>query len=101
MPEETVLGPATVICRTPDLMATELDDITVMFRAEKEKYYGFETVGSRIWQLLEAPTTVAALCDVLLQEFDVSREQCEQETLDFVRQLHAEDLVVLRDETAR
>ena len=91
------LDPQTPICRKPDLVATEMADITVMFRVEQERYYGFEVVGSRIWQLLETPTTVAALCDRLKGEFDVAPDQCEREALAFVQQLHDEDLVVVSD----
>ena len=90
----------TPICRKPGLVATELADITVMFRVEQEMYYGFEAVGSRIWELLEAPTTVATVCDRLQGEFDVSPEQCEREALAFVQQLYDEDLVVVSDAPA-
>jgi len=85
----------TPVRQKPDLVATEMADITVMFRVEQERYYGFEAVGSRIWQLLETPTTVAALCGRLQGEFDVPPDQCVREALAFVQQLYDEDLVVV------
>lgn len=97
MHQEAVLNLATVVHRKADLIATELEEITIMFVGEREKYYGFEAVGSRIWQLLGEPMSVKALCGLLQAEFDVSAEQCERETLDFVRHLHAEGLIVIVD----
>jgi hypothetical protein len=85
----------SVVQRRPDLLATEMEEVTVMLNVEKNRYYGFEEVGGRIWQLLEEPRSIASICQTLTAEFEVELEQCERETLDFVRQLLAEDLVAL------
>lgn len=93
-----MLNLKTVISREPDLVVSELQDATVMLSIQKEKYYGFESVGSRIWQMLEQPSSIEALCDVLEVEFEVERAVCENETLAFIKQLLDESLVTIHVE---
>ena len=59
--------------------------------------YQLNEVGSRVWTLLEWPTTIAALVERLVEEFEVTRESCEAQVLEFVRALHAENLIQIAD----
>ena len=57
-------------------------------------YYGIEGPGLRIWELLATETTIGAICDRLLDEYDVERADCERETIAFIAGLISESLVV-------
>jgi len=41
-------------------------------------------VGARIWTLLEQPTTVKALRDAAVAEYDIEPDQCADELLVFL-----------------
>jgi len=85
--------------RTDDVLATDIDDETVMMDIEQGRYFGVNETGARIWSLLAEPIVISDLCDRLSAEFDVAEEQCEQEVLDFLKAMLNRGLVkVLPDE---
>jgi hypothetical protein len=55
--------------------------------------YTLNEVGSRIWDLIERPTTVVRIADVLSREFDVSSEEATRDVLEFLDLLEARRLV--------
>ena len=66
----------SIVVRSQEVMTSPVDDEMVMMALESSRYYGLNRVGRRIWELLEEPTTVAALCAQLVSEFDVAPERC-------------------------
>ena len=59
----------------------------VMMSINAGCYYGLNSVGSRIWQLLESPQSLSQLCHQILDEFDVDAPTCEAEVRRFVAEL--------------
>jgi hypothetical protein len=86
------------IVRADDLVSADLEGETALMSATAGKYYSLEPVGSRIWALLETPHLVAEICSVLLAEFEVDRERCEQELTTFLNDLAKENLIKVVDE---
>lgn len=60
-------------------------------------YYGLNPVGARIWSLLQQPTTVARIRDILLAEYDVPHERLEHDLYALLNQLAVEGLIETRD----
>ena len=58
--------------RSPAMIFTDLEDIVVMMDADEGKYYELDAIGARIWTLLERPRSVAEMCEVLVEEYDVT-----------------------------
>lgn len=81
------------IVRNPDLVATEMDGELVMMSIDQGEYYGLNRVAARIWELLDAATTVEQLCQRLTQEFEISPDQCQTEVLAFADELLAQGLI--------
>lgn len=85
----------TVVQRRGDLLANDLSATeTVMLDVAGGSYYGLKDVGKAIWDNLESPLTVDALCDRLVTEFDVDPETCRRETTVFLEKLHERGLIV-------
>lgn len=81
----------------PKVMDSKIDEEIVIMSLEQNHYYGLEEVGSRIWEILqESPSTIEKLCEKLSVEFDVEKEVCEQDTLQFLNQLIEEKLVLAK-----
>ena len=49
--------------------------------------YGLNHVATRIWQLIEAPSSAHDVASTLITEFSVDRDTAEQQTLDLFRDL--------------
>lgn len=56
-----------------------LDDHQVMMHLEKGKYFGLTPVGKRIWDLIERPRNFNEIMETLLSEYNIAKDQCEQE----------------------
>lgn len=70
--------------RNDQVIDGELDDNQVMMHLEKAKYYGLNPIGKYIWALLETPKSFDEITTALLSEFEVSEEQCIEETKKFI-----------------
>ncbi|MDP1663589.1 MAG: PqqD family peptide modification chaperone [Methylobacter sp.] len=79
--------------RADDLLSAALDDELLMMNIEKGSYYSLNSVGARIWELLENPMAFDELVARLLEEYDISAETCRLEVENFVHALRARGLL--------
>ena len=70
-----------------DWLAAKVGDELVMMSAEKGNYIGLSEVGSRIWELIETPQYVDAVCAQLQNEFEVEPEVCRADVETFLEEL--------------
>jgi len=83
----------TYIKRNNEVFASHIDDEVVMMNIQSGKYYGMDTIGSRIWELINEKIQVQQVVDQLLDEYDVSEEQCKNDVLEFLDELNENKLV--------
>lgn len=83
----------TMLVQVEDILTTPLDDELALLNLDTGKYYGMDSVSSRIWELIEQPQAVSALCEQLLSEFEVDEITCRQEVLHFLQELANANLV--------
>jgi len=100
MPDPTLTAQSRV-CRIQDVLDTEIDDQTVMMDIEQGSYFGLNETATRIWAMLAEPTVIGELCNRLTEQFDVPREQCEQQVVAFLGSLLDRGLLqVVTDESS-
>ena len=63
--------------QNPELVATELDGSLMMMSVEEGKYFELNPVSKRIWELFEKENSFTGVVNTLLEEYEVSREDCE------------------------
>lgn len=78
---------ARVLCRI-------IEDEAVLLDLDSGQYYGLNSVGTRIWQLVGAGHPLPAICDLLVQEFQVSKEGAAVDVPAFVGTLLEKRLLV-------
>lgn len=66
---------------------------TVMMSIERGKYFALEASGQRIWEMMAEPVQVSDIVDRLTAEYDVPRERCEAEVLQFLGDLKQNGLL--------
>lgn len=69
------------------LNVTDLSGEKVMVDFEQGKYFMIKGVGNDIWDMLEDGIPVEQIIQKLLEEYDVTEEVCEAETLKFLESL--------------
>jgi hypothetical protein len=84
----------TIVRRAATNLSTALANETVLLALESGVYFGMNEVGSRVWELLTEPRSIATICQTIEVEFEVSQEVCERDVLKFLQDLQREGLVV-------
>ena len=83
------------VCIPPQVMARKLGDETVILDLASGTYFGLDPVGARIWELMDEGKTLAEIRDLMLDEYDVSREELERDTLRLAQELAAQGVISL------
>lgn len=77
-----------------DVVAREVGGEHVLLHLGSGTYFGLNSVGGRVWQLLEGGDhTISQLCDVIEAEFDAPRATIEADLLALAEQLAQHELV--------
>lgn len=91
--EEKKLGLTSVISRNEDILVTDLDGEMCMLNISKGKYYGLNTVGTRIWQLIEKPISIEKIVSTLMSEYTVDFNTCREQVIHFLEELVDEEII--------
>lgn len=79
--------------RNEQIIDGELDNQQVMMHIDKGMYYGLNPIGKRIWDMLKEPKSFEEMTQILLQEFEVSEQQCRKEVQDFLDDAIKKDIL--------
>ena len=82
----SALSGSTRVVAARELLTGEFDTEAVILDLRDGIYYGLEGVGARMWSLLQRPTSLRALRDAVVAEYDVEPARC----LTDIRELCAE-----------
>jgi hypothetical protein len=83
----------TVVVRSSEPITREVDGELVMLDPRQSMYFALDSIGGRIWELLQQPQQVDALCRSLSEEFDAPVATCRADVLAFLAELVDADLV--------
>jgi len=84
------------VIASPEHVACDLDDETVILSLKTGQYYGLNPVAAAVWRMIAVRRSVAAVRDGLMQAFaGVTREQCEEELLKLLNELEELGLVTV------
>lgn len=72
-----------------------MDGDTVMMSIDRGEYYGVTGVGTRIWELLENPTSLAQVITTISAEFEVDEATCQADAERFIQELMDNGMVSL------
>ena len=76
------------------VLAREVGEETVILDLESGTYFGLDPVGARVWQLMGEGRTLAEICDAMLAEYDVIREDLERDVLKLASDLLEQKLIL-------
>ena len=89
------LPPDAVAVVTDDQLSTRLADEIVILGLRDSVYYGLSDVGARIWDLVQTRRTLGEIVSVLVEEYDVSREEAAAGLDRLIRELETRGLVAI------
>jgi hypothetical protein len=83
------------IVTAKDQISRDLDGEAVILNVKTGVYYGLNDTGARIWQLVQEPINITKVLDVLVAEYDVEYEHCEEELLSLLNEMVKCDLIMV------
>jgi len=91
-----ILGNSVVVA-AKEQVSCDLCGEAVILDLKSGVYYGLDTVGAQIWNLIQEPQSVNEVLTTLLEEYEVELERCERDLLELLQELAAHDLIEVQD----
>lgn len=92
---------SSVLIASGDQASSSLGDETVVLDLVKRVYYELDVVGTLIWNLVQEPVSVTAVCQAVAEAFGIDVAQAEQDVVPFLNGLASQGFLTVRDEPAR
>ena len=89
----------SVVVASTDQLSCDLGGEAAILNTKSGLYYGLDPVGARIWSLIQKPARVEEVRDTLLEEYEVSPEQCEAELMGLLEKLAGAGLIEIHGES--
>ena len=86
-----------VVQREPEVISAEAGEDLVMVSIANGFYYGVSDVAREVWEAIEHPKKISDLLDNLTSTYNVDRSSCEEQTLSFLEDLLAENLLRVKN----
>jgi hypothetical protein len=76
-----------------DVLISNLQDESVILNLDSERYYGLDSIGTRMLSVLTTSDSIEAAYNTLIQEYDVDDEALRRDLLALVESLVEQGLV--------
>ena len=83
----------SMVCHNPKVVGQMVEGEIVLVLIDQNQVKVLNEVGSQIWELMDGRHTIAEIGTALCAEFDVSEQQAQEDTLDFIGELLDKGLV--------
>ena len=80
-----------------DVLISNLQDESVILNLDSERYFGLDSVGTRILSVLTTSESIEAAYNTLVQEFDVDGQVLREDLIALVENLVEQGLVEVRN----
>lgn len=98
MPSRSRIPADARLTLAADVIATAIPGETVILDPTGDKYFSLDGVGPRVWELLQASTTMEDVVVRLIDEYDVDPDVCERDVRQLLDDLVGRGLVVVSDD---
>jgi Coenzyme PQQ synthesis protein D (PqqD) len=95
MKNEKLVNLQSVVSRNPEIIHSAMDGEVVMMSVDQGLFFGIDTIGAHIWNLLETPAKVEELIEKLMATYDVERSVCENDTLLFLNDMLVKKVILI------
>jgi coenzyme PQQ synthesis protein D (PqqD) len=75
------------------VMFNRVGDEVVLLDLDSGTYFGLDSVGGRMWDLLSGSATIGEAIETMLDEYEIDREVLERDVLRLVSELEEKGLI--------
>ena len=95
-----MISESSIITQTKEQVYSQIDGESVILNLKSGEYYGLNSVGARIWELIQEPKAVNEAQNLILAEYEVELEQCQNDLVALLQELAEAKLIDITDEKA-
>jgi hypothetical protein len=81
----------------PQTAGRVIDKEAVLILSESSEVNVLNIVGSRIFELADGTHTSAEIAETIFEEYDVTQEEAQEDTIDFIKKMEKRQVLVLSD----
>ncbi|MDO8432469.1 MAG: PqqD family protein [Candidatus Binatus sp.] len=74
-------------------VSRDLAEEAVILNTRSGIYYGLDSVGARVWNLMRQPRKFSEICQFITAEYDVAPASCARDLRELLDNLHAYGLI--------
>ena len=82
-----------LVVQIPGNIVSDMGGEKVMISINNGKYYNLGEIGGSIWTLIEQSISVNDIVTALVADYEVEKEECEEQVLSFLNRLNEEELI--------
>lgn len=82
-----------VVNQNEGTIVSDMDGEKVMMSVRNGKYYNLGRMGGEIWELIKSPVEVERVVSILMSQYDVAQNDCENQVLSFLEGLYKDELI--------
>jgi hypothetical protein len=94
---ESPLSGNPTVCAVKDQVTCQLSDEAVILQLQYGVYFGLDSVGASIWRLIQTPKTITEVRDAIVEEYEVTPEQCEADLQALLAGMKEQRLVTVEE----
>lgn len=95
----TISDETTIVVAQNQVFGKLPDGDMAILDTEAGVYFGLNSVGARIWEIIQEPTKLKDIREQLLAEYDIDNETCNRELLALIDQLKSNGLIEIEHAT--
>ncbi len=85
------------VTHADDVLFQEVSGETVLLDLVSERYFGLDSIGGRIWELIGTHGKVELIFDAMVDEYDVDEPALRQDLEEHLLELHKNRLIQIVD----
>ena len=83
----------TIVCRARGFIFTRFGDEFVAIDPDSGNRYNLNGASDRIWELIEAPSSIGSICEQLVADFEVPHDVCVSDVMAFIAEMRGLGLI--------
>jgi hypothetical protein len=83
----------SIIKAVENQVSCDMAEEMVVLNTKSGIYYGLDEMGAMIWKQVQSSRTIEQVVNSITSEFDVDREQCTKNMIDFFTNLESYGLI--------
>ena len=77
----------SIVVVADDVVSCDLDGEAAILDLKDGIYYGLDPVGAKIWNLIQNPMAVNEIIRIIMEEYDVDKDQCKNDIFELIEEL--------------